>query len=121
MNALPYEILFRWNDAGKFAGGHTMRRDATTGQILSPVAIGNDKEFPLPDIMKAIDEAVLSKAGEVDEVKAALKELTTKHEEVVAAFAEVDPALKRAQLEKQKETLAAQVAELDKGIAALTP
>lgn len=117
---LPYEILFRWTDKGIFSAGHTIRRDATTGQILDPMPIGKDKEFPLPKILAAIDSALLAKAGEVDTIKAQLKELTVKHKEAIETLAQIDPEYKRAHLQKQKEALAAQAASLDAEMAALS-
>lgn len=54
----PYEILLRFDDAGNFQGGHTIRRDSVTGKLEDAQPIGADTAFPWPAVVAEIKGAV---------------------------------------------------------------
>lgn len=62
----PYEFLFRFDNSGKYRGGHTIRRDDATGVIGQPMAIGADTDFPYPDVVSEITAGIADRVKELE-------------------------------------------------------
>ncbi len=63
----PYEILLRFDDAGVYRGGHTVRRNSDTGRVGSPEPIGTDTDFPWPDVAAEVNTASLASVTALQE------------------------------------------------------
>lgn len=121
----PYEFLARWDHiTGTYKGAHTQRFDGIfddgvliSGQPGKAMGVGEDRAFPLADIMSQIQIEALA-------ANAALQATVTAHEATIAGHAEVvaarDQALARvAELEAQIAAAATSVDE--KGIPVRVP
>lgn len=74
----PYEILIRFDEAGKFKAAHFIERDDVTGIESLPRAV---QPSDWPEIVGKIDAAAVLKASQAEESIAAI---TTHRDEVLA-------------------------------------
>jgi hypothetical protein len=89
MTIQPYEILLRWNDDGTFSGGHTIRRDPATKQLLDPQPLGKG-DHPWPSALAEINTGLASRNTELEqaitcEKEIALATVAAAQEEIKAA------------------------------------
>ncbi len=69
----PYEILLRFDDAGAYRGGHTIRRNPATGALDPAQPIGADTAFPWPAVASEINLAALAANSELTGILSALE------------------------------------------------
>jgi hypothetical protein len=134
---LPYELLVRWDEAGKLKGAHvqfrTIYRDGD--EIISdkiehaePIAVAGNKGFPISDVLGDVEAAALASVNQAtadaEATVAAVNEAAAKHVQeensrcdalVRAAVSERDAATSeatalRAQLTETRRALDAATA-----------
>lgn len=120
---VPYEVLFRFDEAGALAGSHVLWRVVTRedGAVVAeavlpaePVAVGSQTGFPLDDLLNEVLQGALLRADAAEANRdEALKLRDVADAEKTAALSERDAALADAALAREEMNAARAALKVD--------